>query len=117
MAEIALCNGVPLTLDINAMLYKQIVEMVSPAVQEGGSGGYLQWRPVVYLSPAREMTTSTETVQYSVMPVTDPRQDLAQTLLYSALSDRLANMLVTATNITFGSVGDGFYTKTNYAAW
>lgn len=69
------------------------------------------------MSPAREMTVSTETVQYSVMPVTDPRRDLAQTLLFSALSDRLANMLVTATNITFGAVGDSFYNKTNYAAW
>lgn len=98
-------------------LCKQIVEMVSPAVQEGGCGGYLQWRPVVYLSPSREMTVSTDTVQYSVMPVTDPRRDLAETLLFSALSDHLSTMLVTATNITFGAVGDGFYSKTKYAAW
>lgn len=69
------------------------------------------------MSAAREMTVSTETVQYSVMPVTDPRRELAQTLLFSALSDGLANMLVTATNITFGAFDDGFYNKTNYAAW
>lgn len=95
----------------------QIVEMVSPAVQEGGCGGYLQWRPVVYQSPAREMTTSTETVQYSIMSVDNPKRDLAQTLLYSALSDRFSSSLVTATNVTFGAVADGFYAKTNYAAW
>lgn len=80
-------------------------------------GGYLQWRPIVYLSSAREMTASTESFQYGSLPLQDPIHDLNNTLPYSVLGSSIAGMLVSATNVTFGTSGDGFYHKTKYATW
>lgn len=91
-----------------------MVELRSPGEE---CGGYLQWRPVVYLTPTREMTSSTESVQYLAVPPQDPIKALNNTLPYSLLGNQLAGMLVTATNVTFGVRGDGFYRKTKYAAW
>uniref|UniRef100_A0A1B6JGH5 Lysosomal protein NCU-G1 n=1 Tax=Homalodisca liturata TaxID=320908 RepID=A0A1B6JGH5_9HEMI len=94
-----------------------MVEMLTPPAMAGQCGGYLQWRPVVYTSSAREMTSSTETVEYAVAAPAEPSRTLNLTLLYSVFGNRLDEMLVVATNITFGTAGDGFFHKYQYAAW
>uniref|UniRef100_A0A1B6MIL6 Uncharacterized protein n=2 Tax=Graphocephala atropunctata TaxID=36148 RepID=A0A1B6MIL6_9HEMI len=94
-----------------------MVEMLTPLAQTGQCGGYLQWRPVVYTSPDRDMTSSTETVEYAVAAPAEPLRTLNHTLLYSLLGNRLDEMLVVATNITFGEAGDGFFRKNQYATW
>jgi len=94
-----------------------IVELLTPAVSSGGSGGYMQWRPTVYTSASRDMTASTETAQYGVVAPEDPVALLNHTLLFSAFGSQIPDMLTLATNITFGEAGDGFYKKNQYIAW
>ncbi|XP_054288517.1 glycosylated lysosomal membrane protein-like [Macrosteles quadrilineatus] len=94
-----------------------IEELLTPAVHDKAGGGYLQWRPIVYFSDKREMTNSTETVQYHVVAPTSPRSALNHSLLFSALGPQVDDMLTIATNVTFGVAKDGFYNKNQYAAW
>uniref|UniRef100_A0A1B6E8L9 Lysosomal protein NCU-G1 n=1 Tax=Clastoptera arizonana TaxID=38151 RepID=A0A1B6E8L9_9HEMI len=94
-----------------------VVEVLTPkAVAEDTLGGYLQWRPVVYTSPERDMTNSTESIQYSAPNLRNPIEALNCTLLYCVFGNLLSEMLVVESNVTFGVAHDGFY-KNNYAAW
>ena len=63
------------------------------------------------------MTNSTESVQYSVQKLSDPVALLNASLLFSFYGDKLVEIQTSATNVSFGSSGDGFYRKTNFAAW
>jgi hypothetical protein len=79
-------------------------------------GAYIQFRPVAYTHPERDVTTSTETHLDPLMAV-DAEEELQQTLAWSLYGKDVRNYLLQGLNVTFGLKGDGFYTKTNYTTW
>lgn len=95
-----------------------IVEVMSDGVEaEKESGAYIQWRPVVYTTSSRDMTNSTESVQYSIQKLSEPTTLLNGSLLFNFYGYKLLEIQASATNVSFGTSGDGFYRKTNFAAW
>lgn len=78
---------------------------------------YLQWRPVVYTTPARDLSESTGVYVNRSKPVEDAVRTLDKTLLYALYGKQLDNYLVRGVNVTFGSPEDGFYKKTHFQAW
>lgn len=95
-----------------------IVEVMSDKVEaEKESGAYIQWRPVVYTTSTRDMTNSTESVQYSIQKVFEPTSLLNGSLLFNFYGYKLLDIQTSMTNVSFGTSGDGFYRKTNFAAW
>jgi len=78
---------------------------------------YIQWRPVVYTTPARELSESTGVVVNTSVKVTKIDEHLNKTLLYILYGDDLNQYFVRKVNVTFGSPKDGFYKKTKYHAW
>ncbi|XP_068220183.1 glycosylated lysosomal membrane protein A-like [Palaemon carinicauda] len=83
------------------------------------TGGYMQWRPVCYL-------TSDLDVSYSTLPHVDTTfKELEQlddpiykSLAYAVFGDNLIEKLVsTKSIIAFGQSKDGFYTGSNYTSW
>lgn len=81
------------------------------------SGAYIQWRPVVYTTSTRDMTNSTESIQYSIQKVSAPTALLNGSLLFNFYGYKLLEIQTSTTNVSFGTSGDGFYRKTNFAAW
>lgn len=93
----------------------EIVDVVSPgAATSSTGGGYLEYRPVSYTHPERDVSTSTETHQSEPKPVQSPSNALNSTLAYAFHGSQLDSLLVQSMNISFGFGGDGFYSKTNY---
>lgn len=76
--------------------------------------GYLQWRPVSYLTSHRDVTSSTDTIYYNLVNCSNIYNN---SLLYAFYGDESNNLLINKINVTIGSSGDGFYKKTNYATW
>ena len=78
---------------------------------------YLQWRPVVYTTPVRDLSDATGVSVGSPVDVQDPAKVFERTLLYALYGEELNFMLVKAFNVSLGSKGDGFYQKSGYQAW
>ena len=78
---------------------------------------YLQWRPVVYTTKARDLSESTGVSVGMSEKVTDIEGSLQKSLLYILYGDDLKDIFVRKINVTFGSPEDGFYKKTKYQAW
>lgn len=78
---------------------------------------YLQWRPVVYTTMARDLSSSTEVNVGRDEEVLHPDRELNGTILYAMYGANLQNMIVRRFNVTLGGKGDGFYKKTGYQAW
>ncbi|EZA48305.1 hypothetical protein DMN91_008232 [Ooceraea biroi] len=99
----------------------EVVEVRTPPYREsdGGlkSGAYLQWRPISYNSASRDITSSTETMQYPAKML-NYTGELKNTMLYryygAAVDDHL---LLQRLMVSLGSKGDGFYKRTNYLTW
>ena len=77
---------------------------------------YLQWRPVVYTTQARELSESTGINVSQSLGIDHLDDTLKKSLLYALYGENLNDHLVRRVNITFGS-GDKFYKKTHYQAW
>ena len=78
---------------------------------------YLQWRPVVYTTRARDLSESTGVNVSSSIRVTEIGSKLSKSLLYVLYGNDLENYLVRRVNVTFGSPEDGFFKKTKFQAW
>ncbi|KZC13593.1 Lysosomal protein NCU-G1, partial [Dufourea novaeangliae] len=80
-------------------------------------GAYLQWRPVSYTNTSRDVTSSTETVQYPALKVTDHTSAIKNSLLYCYYGDKVNDLLTQRIIVSLGMQGDGFYKRTNYSTW
>ncbi|GLH13426.1 Glycosylated lysosomal membrane protein [Gryllus bimaculatus] len=101
-----------------------LVDVETPDSAGSAKGGYLQWRPVAYISSVRDVANSTDATIYSPQNVTNPVEDLKGTLILSGFCSNdtgtetcLNATLVQATAVSFGLKEDGFYKKTKYMAW
>lgn len=81
------------------------------------AGSYLQWRPVSYNSASRDVTSSTETVQYPPKQVSNHTSAIKNSMLYCYYGEDVDNLLLQKLVISLGSKGDGFYKKTSYLTW
>lgn len=82
-------------------------------------GGYLQWRPVSYLTSDRDINEATTPNINTSLPQLDSLTDpLKASLAYAVLGDNLTlpGGAVT-TVISFGQSKDKFYTAENYTTW
>ena len=99
-----------------SLLFIQTQELVIPGYNESLQA-YMQWRPVVYTSRTRDLSSSTDVNISSPVQVHKPSVEMKDTILYAMYGEDLNDMLVTRLNVTLGGVSDGFYKKTKYQAW
>ncbi|XP_058453453.1 glycosylated lysosomal membrane protein-like [Malaya genurostris] len=92
----------------------EIIDVLSPGAFKFSTGGYIEYRPVSYTHPERDVSTSTETQQSEPKSIESPSTELNATLAYAIFGKKLDSLLVQGMNISFGLGGDGFYSKTNY---
>ena len=92
----------------------EIVDVLSPGAFTFSAGGYIEYRPVSYTHPERDVATSTETRQSQPITVRSPSAVLQTTLAYALYGNKLDSYLVQGMNVSFGVSEDGFYRKTNY---
>ena len=93
-------------------------ELIMPGDRNGTKHeSYLQWRPVVYTTRARDLSESTGVNVSSSIKVTEIGSQLSKSLLYVLYGNDLENYLVRRINVTFGSPEDGFFKKTKFQAW
>lgn len=128
--ELYLCSTAPKTSAIRKQVSTTLddehtpgifktMEIILPVENESDSNyqSYLQWRPVVYTTDARDLSESTG-VNVSESVEIDQIGDLiGKSLLYALYGDDLDSILVRKMNVTFGSPEDVFYKKTKYQAW
>ncbi|XP_014472999.1 PREDICTED: glycosylated lysosomal membrane protein-like [Dinoponera quadriceps] len=81
------------------------------------TGAYLQWRPVSYTSALREVTSSTETMQYPPRKVSNRANAIDRSMLHCYYGRDTGTLLLQKVTVSLGSRGDGFYKKTNYLTW
>ncbi|XP_055937150.1 glycosylated lysosomal membrane protein-like [Argiope bruennichi] len=91
------------------------IDILSPCSKEDNEkGSFLSWKPVAYTSKEPSTANSSDaqlTSKCSSLPTTT-----VQSIAESFFNDQ-KNIVINAFNITFGTVGDGFYPKTKYVAW
>ncbi|XP_055607118.1 glycosylated lysosomal membrane protein-like [Uranotaenia lowii] len=92
----------------------EIIDVLSPGAFKFSTGGYIEYRPVSYTHPERDVSTSTDTHQSEPKSIENPASVLQSTLAFAFHGQRLDSLLVQGMNISFGLSGDGFYSKTNY---
>ncbi|XP_058129533.1 glycosylated lysosomal membrane protein-like [Anopheles ziemanni] len=92
----------------------EIVDVLSPGAFTFSAGGYMEYRPVSYTHPEREIAFSTETRQSQPVTIDSPSVALNTTLAYALYGNSLGQRLVQGMNVSFGVSEDGFYRKTNY---
>lgn len=78
---------------------------------------FLQWRPVVYTTRARDLSESTGVNVSQTVVVQEIDDQIKKSVLYAMYGENIRNYLVRKFNVTFGSPEDGFYKKTKYNAW
>lgn len=81
------------------------------------AGAYVQWRPVSYNSVSRDVTSSTETIQYPSKKVFNHTSAIENSMLYRYYGKEVNELLVQNLTVSLGSKGDGFYRKTSYSTW
>ncbi|XP_067008190.1 glycosylated lysosomal membrane protein [Anabrus simplex] len=95
-----------------------LVDVETPSSSSASAGGYLQWRPVAYISKNRDISNSTDTDIYGVSNVKNASSYLANSLLAHSFYDLdHQNLLMQSAVVSFGIKEDGFYKKTNYTSW
>ncbi|XP_012540573.1 glycosylated lysosomal membrane protein A [Monomorium pharaonis] len=99
----------------------EVVEVRTPPYRELdgalNTGSYLQWRPVSYNSASRDVTSSTETVQYPPKQVFNHTTAIKNTMLYCYYGEAADDLLLQKLTVSLGSKGDGYYKKTSYLTW
>lgn len=86
------------------------------------SSGFLQWKPVSYLSTDRGRKSATKVKHYEIVDIRD--RELAVTQLESSVVEAVfgavwnrSDVIIKSTNVSFGLSGDGFYLENNYTVW
>ncbi|RUS77818.1 hypothetical protein EGW08_014411 [Elysia chlorotica] len=84
--------------------------------------GFLQWKPVSYLSESRGRKSATKVKHYKIVDVKDRVSDVA--LVKSSIVEALfgnvwsrTDVIIRSSNISFGLSKDGYYVKNNYTVW
>lgn len=97
-----------------------MVEVRTPPYRDSDgkldAGAYLQWRPVSYNNASRDVTSSTETIQYPPR-MFNRTSEVRNTMLYRYYNETVKDILLQRLTVSLGSKGDGFYRKTNYLTW
>lgn len=92
----------------------EIMEILSPLSAAHAAGGFLQFRPVAYTQPLRDVASSTRAHASDFSRASIPeRSTLAA--FYRDFDPN--NLLVEDIYISFGEPGDGFYKHHNFTAW
>lgn len=97
-----------------------VYDIVSPRSFNDSQGAFFQYRPVCYTTKDRTVSGSTELKQGAIRNFTNSEkliEDFMYTLPYSFYGFTLSAHVTEHANITFGSSGDGFYSKTNYTSF
>ncbi|CAK1542374.1 unnamed protein product [Leptosia nina] len=91
----------------------EIIEIKTPSLYNNNQGGYLQFRPVGYTAPERNVASSTvahvSQFNRTVMPF--------DSTLRLFFRDSPSMILIQDMFVSFGDSGDGFYKQHNYTAW
>jgi len=91
-------------------------ELIMPGINDSLKS-YMQWRPIVYLTMERELSSSTGLHVMPAVTVENPLETLSNSIMYILYGMDLDQKVVKAVNISFGIKDDGFYNKTQYHAW
>lgn len=75
---------------------------------------YIEYRPVSYTKKVRDVSDSTDTHLGRIVDPND--QFMYKSLVYAYFGFNQEHLLK-ATNISFGAINDGFYSKTNYTSF
>lgn len=81
------------------------------------TGSFIQYRPVSYTHPERDVSTATELHITIPANLDNPTTQLNTSLAWVYYGSLLDTILVQGFNVSFGMSGDGLYTKTNYSTW
>ncbi|CAH4023227.1 glycosylated lysosomal membrane protein B-like [Pieris brassicae] len=91
----------------------EIIEIKTPSLYDSKEGGYLQFRPVSYTSPKRNVASST-IAHVSQFNRTMMPRDSTLSLFFKESQQMI---LVQDMFVSFGESGDGYYKQHNYTAW
>ncbi|XP_063612873.1 glycosylated lysosomal membrane protein-like isoform X2 [Penaeus indicus] len=92
-------------------------EITTPLSRAGSQGGYLQWRPVSYLTSDRDINFSTFPNINETFPLLDNITLAKSSLAYALLGEDLLTRVTATTTVAFGQPKDNFYTGNNYTTW
>lgn len=97
----------------------EIVEVRTPPYKRMNNynteGAYLQWRPISYTNGFRDITGSTDTMQYPPLKVSNHTSAIVNSMLYCYYGDKVNDLLTQRIIVSLGTKGDGFYKK--YSTW
>ncbi|XP_076058836.1 glycosylated lysosomal membrane protein-like [Oratosquilla oratoria] len=93
-------------------------EITTPLARKSSKGGYMQWRPVSYLTPKRDINDATNVKVDGGMTILNKTDEyLSNSLAYGMFGNELSMARVAATKLVIGRPKDGYYSKYNYATW
>lgn len=82
------------------------------------TGSYVQYRPVSYTHPERDVSTATIV---RISEATNLNLNVASalngSLAWSYYGSNVTQALVQGFNVSIGNAQDGFYSRTNYTTW
>lgn len=91
------------------------VDILSPCFKaDNEKGSFLTWKPVSYTNKEPSVASSADAKLTSTCSSTSISQKQSVAELYF---NEEKNIAVNIFNVTFGTTGDGFYTKTEYSSW
>lgn len=81
-------------------------------------GSYMQFRPISYTKPDRDISTKTDVHLNKPYFIADANAYLNSTIVTTYYGDDLNKKnLVQLFNVSFGQSEDKFYSNTNYTTW
>lgn len=89
------------------------LHIMSPAA-ESGFGSYMMWKPVAYTSSDLTVIESSDVRTNDFVVETDLNLPYS---IAKAFFVKSSKYLINQFNVTFGTPGDGFYSKTDYNVW
>lgn len=94
-----------------------IFELINVASKGVDNDGFMQYRPVSYTNPEREVSTSTAVRQSEPQKPENALEALNETIFTSVQEIALERAMVASMNVSFGVAADGCFGKTNYTTW
>jgi len=95
----------------------EVYSVKTPA--KGYDQSYIQWKPICYTAEVRDVIDSVDVDAYSIQHASSVVHDdnVQDSILWSYFGTEIDNVTLQAMNISFGTVGDGFYNKTKHISW
>ncbi|CAL8073062.1 unnamed protein product [Orchesella dallaii] len=95
----------------------EVYSVNTPA--KGSDQSYMQWKPICYTAEVRDVIDSVDVVAYSLQNASSVlhEDNVQDSILWSYFGAEIDNVTLQAMNISFGTVGDGFYNKTKHISW